>query len=948
MMNPFRKIVLFISFLLTFNCLKAQTEFCTIKGHVTDTSGEALSLVSVMLLNPSDSTLLEYVQADEKGYFTFQNVERKKYLLKTNYISYFPLQIPIHPTSKILDLGKLQMTTISKELFEVVIKAAKAPMTIKGDTIEYDATTFKVPPGSTVEDLLRKLPGMEVDQQGAITADGKNVNRVMVDGKNFFGGDPKAATKNLPAEGIAKVQVFNELTEEQKITGQKRLNSDKAMNLELKEDFKKGGFGKIIAGIGTENTKELKGNYNKFNSTHQFSLIGSGTNTGRNGLSWNDYQDFKGSNSFNWGDDGDFGFGNGSNYRFTVFDDGDEDDNNGIGSFFGGDNFGFPEKVSAGINYNFDNSKSKLSGMYFYEINNLQSDAYRTQNFLYPINSYNTLDTADRDNRKMSNRVELRLEQEIDSFSSIIIKSNQSLGQRKTLTNSISHSFTPYEILLNDQISSTDQNGSNLNSQNSLIYKKKFRKKGRSFGFSGAYNIGNSERESENKADNTFYQIRTNIDSVGNLNQNYNTDQLVKTYKANALWMEPIGKKMFSRTFYNFNHGITDYERIVSDNIMDQKQLNELLSRDFNNKNNYNRLGQSFSYNNEGLNVSLGSAYQEIYLNSNFSSKVDSMPIIIQRVYQNLIPNFEIEYETNSGSEVSLQFNRNVNAPNSKDLLPIVDNSNPLFVRIGNPDLQPRSSNEMSISFRKFNRLKFTNLFSRIGYRLNDKDIIYSESIGLGNVKTTQPININGTRTLYANINYNFPIIKNKFTFNLGYNYNYNLDKAITNGIVTQPVSNVNGFRVGSNITPTEAFTLFINANYRINEQRAGVDSAVASKVDNYGGSADLNFKLPKLFYFNSNFNINSYSNTTNDFQSTIPILNLSIYKLFLKDNKAEARLSVYDVFNKTIGIQQFIRSNQISQSETLSLARYVILSFTYNMRGIKSNLEKGNRRMMY
>lgn len=117
------------------------------------------------------------------------------------------------------------------------------------------------------------------------------------------------------------------------------------MNLELKEDFKKGGFGKIVAGIGTENTQELKGNYNKFNKKHQFSILGSGTTTGRNGLSWNDYQDFKGSSSFNWGDDGEFGFTTGSNFRFIIFDDSEEDDASGISSFFGSDNYGFPKNI---------------------------------------------------------------------------------------------------------------------------------------------------------------------------------------------------------------------------------------------------------------------------------------------------------------------------------------------------------------------------------------------------------------------------------------------------------------------------------------------------------------------------------------------------------------------------------------------------------------------------
>ncbi|MEO6188998.1 MAG: outer membrane beta-barrel protein [Saprospiraceae bacterium] len=941
--------ILLIFYITSGLALKAQTDYCNIKGKIVDTSGVGLSLASVMLLDPADSTLIEYCQADDAGQFLFKNVIQRPYLLKSNYVSYLPLQIIIDPKSKIFDLGKLTMVGISKELFEVVIKAAKAPMTIKGDTIEYDATTFKVPAGSTVEDLLRKLPGLEIDQQGAITSDGKNVNRVTVDGKSFFGGDPKAATKNLPAEGISKVQVFNDYTEEQKLTGQKKLNSDKAMNLELKDEFKKGGFGKIIASIGTENTKELKGNYNKFNSKHQFSIIGSGTNTGRNGLSWNDYQDFKGSNSFNWGDDGDFGFSNGSNYRFYNFDDGEDDESSIVNNFFGGDNYGFPKKVSAGLNYNFDNKKTKISSMYFYDLNNLYSNAYRTQNFLYSENPYNTLDTASRDNNRMSHRVEFRLEQELDSFNSIVVKSNQSIGSRNNLTNNVSHSFNPDQVLENDQIGKSTTNSDNLNSQNSIIFRRKFKKKGRSLGLSGAYIIGESKKSSLAEALNSFYGLSMQIDSIGHLNQKFETDQTTNTFKVNGLWNEPIGKRISARTFYNFNNGLTDYTRLVSDIENNQSHLNNFLSRDYNNTNGYNRLGQSISYNYEGLGITLGGAFQEIYLKSTYSTKQDSIPLESRKVYQNWIPNVELEYELSNGMEASIDYNRNVSAPNSRDLLPIVDNTNSLFITVGNPALQPRSSSDISVSFRKFDRLKFTNLWSRIVYTYNDVDIIYSKSISVNRVSTTQPINIKGTSSIYANLNYGFPIIKNKLTFNLGYNYNFRKDKTLVNSIEDEPKTFTHGFNFRSNISPSEAFTVFLNGNYRISDQESNSISRDSSRVISLGGNAEMNIKLPRLFFFNSSFNINSYRNSINNFSITVPLLNLSVYKLFLKDNRAEIRFSVYDLFNKTVGIQQSVNSFRIVQSETLSLARYALLSFTYNMRGMKSQLDKqGRRGMMY
>jgi hypothetical protein len=328
-MRAFLTLLILIAKIIS---IYSQSNKFNILGQVVDSSNIPLAFASIYLLEFKDSSLLDYTRAEENGSFVLKNIPSNNYLLKINYVGYLPLQIQIDPSGSSVNLGKIILKPISKELFEVVIKAAKAPMSIRGDTIEYDASTFKVPAGSTLEDLLRKLPGIEVNQDGSIKSEGRDVTRMTVEGKQFFGGDPKAATKNLPAEGISKVQVFNDVSEEEKLTGIKGNSQDKNMNITLKDDFKKGGFGKITGGIGTEDRAELKGNYNKFNQKEQFSILASGTNTGRNGLSWNDYQDFKGSNSFNWNDDGDFGFSNGGMVRYYFSD---EDEDNIETNFFG-------------------------------------------------------------------------------------------------------------------------------------------------------------------------------------------------------------------------------------------------------------------------------------------------------------------------------------------------------------------------------------------------------------------------------------------------------------------------------------------------------------------------------------------------------------------------------------------------------------------------------------
>ncbi|MES2797086.1 MAG: carboxypeptidase regulatory-like domain-containing protein, partial [Bacteroidota bacterium] len=337
-------ISLLIILFITVGTIFSQTlSKINLKGTVTDTTGDKLALAYVMLLSPKDSTLINFTRADEKGIFGFSGMKNTSYILKVSYINYLPLSKTIGPfTNEIEDLGSIKIKPIAKELMEVVVRTARAPLTIRGDTIEYDARAFKVPAGSTVEDLLRKLPGLEVDADGNIKAQGKDVKKLLVDGKTFFGDDPKAATKNLGAETISKVQVYNDKSEQAKLTGVDDGKKEKAINLELKDEFKKGKFGKITGAFGNEGRLAGKGNYNKFNKNEQFSVIGYGNNINETGLNWNDYGEFKGSTQWQ-NDNGDFGFIAWGDRRF--FFEGD-----GLGYF---DGRGFTKNAGAGVNYNF-------------------------------------------------------------------------------------------------------------------------------------------------------------------------------------------------------------------------------------------------------------------------------------------------------------------------------------------------------------------------------------------------------------------------------------------------------------------------------------------------------------------------------------------------------------------------------------------------------------------
>ena len=577
-----KKHFYFLSLLIFLSLsISAQKSTYNIDGMAFDTLNDPLVSATVLLLDRADSTMIDFARTDLDGSFKFRKVENGNHLVKITYLGFIPITIDASSQDgSNVDLGRLELVEIAEELMEVVIRAAKAPMKIRGDTIEYDATTFKVPPGSTVEDLLKRLPGMEVDPDGTLMSEGKEISRVTVDGKKFFGTDPKAATKNLPAEGISKVQVFDRKTEEEEITGATSEADTKTMNLELKDDFKKGGFGKVTGGAGTESRAELKGNYNKFNEKIQFSIIGVGNNTGRNGLSWDDYQDFMGSNSFNFDDGGDYGFGGGRGGHFIRFGGGDD---SGIESsiqsvfFSGRSSGGFPENYNGGASFNYDHNKNKFNSVYYYNQAGLNRETNRKSESYFSDFVSQSVGNDNNDDLSAGHKGEFVYEKEIDSLHTIKIsgnlaaigKNNRSYGNTLLSRNNIATTSSAYDNVLKS-------NGYLLNGQ--VLLRKKFLKKGRNLGLNLSYLNTSLNDEGTLNSTNTFLRPNEVMDSVSLIDQINNSLANKNQFKANALFVEPLSKKFFFQSFFNHSTRVEDGDRDVFDITQEGQKINGFLS----------------------------------------------------------------------------------------------------------------------------------------------------------------------------------------------------------------------------------------------------------------------------------------------------------------------------------------------------------------------------------
>lgn len=923
-----------------------------LQGRAVDTASAPLASSTVMLLSAKDSSLVNFTRTNDNGSFSFKNLKSGNYVLKISFVGFIPYNQVIKPaTEAVVDLGTLKLKPITRELMEVVVRTAKAPLTIKGDTIEYNASSFKVPPGSTVEDLLRKLPGVQIDQDGNIRAQGQEVKKVTVDGKSFFGNDPKLATKNLQADAISKVQVYNDKTEQAKLTGVEDGKKEKTVNLELKEEFKKGGFGKVTAGGGPVSNNidaraEIKGNYNKFDSKRQFSIIGLGNNTNQQGLSFNDYQDFRGSNSFNWNDNADFGFsGSGRGYFFG----GDDDETLGI-PVGGGNGRGFSNNAAGGANYNYDTKKTKLSTSYYYNQTRLELNALRNRKNFLENSSFRTADTSGQVNFNGNHRVSIRFEKQLDSLNTIVFINNSRLNNGNSALNTTQSLFRSVgtqavENLATRNITNNLSNARQLGSANSLIYRLKFKKKGRSFAASTSYQVNTNEGNLNLRARSDFFQATTANEQLRLIRQDQATNTLRNEYKASLLYVEPFAKKFFWETFYNFSLRYDEVDRAVL-NVGDGGQVinrNDSLSLYYKNNYVFNRVGSSVRYSYKGLNLSAGLAGQQFSLNGKFAADQTASTFqTIKRTFTTLVPNISLNYDMKNNRYLYGGYDVNVRIPSSRDLQPIINNSNPLFINKGNPDLLPELQHSLNMGYYYFNPGNFINMSVNLYGSYYVNQIVYSQEIDQRTlITTTSPENLTGGKNLGSYLNFGFPLKKTKATLNLNSQINFGNNLTNINRVLNQTNNENYQFGTRLDLTPTEWLTFYANVNVGRTNTRYSINSGQNQTLVNNTYSGDLTLKLPGSFYVNTTLNYRINKNDRFNFNQRIPIWNASVFHILGKAKKAEIRISSFDLLNRNIQISQYAGQNYVQEERIQTLARYFMLSLTYNMRGVQAKMRR-------
>jgi len=934
------KKIVFLFLLLTTGTLSAQMPArVTIKGVIKDNNNNEAAFATVMLLSPKDSTLQNFTQSNDKGAFTFSNVKNTSYLLKVSHISFLPMQQALEPSgTAINDLGVVPIKPIAKELFEVVIHEAKAPLTIRGDTIEYDATTFKAPPGSTVEDLLRRLPGIEVDASGNLKSQGKDVKRVYVDGKTFFGDDPSGATKNLDANAVSKVQVFDEKSEQSKLTGVDDGVKEKAMNLELKDEFKKGTFGKVTV-AGGANEKGVprwagRGNFNRFDKKSQLSFIAYANNINETGVNWEDYSEFKGQSTFDQYDNGDFGFSTGRGRYYYMSDEGSPV------SYF--DGRGFTKNFGGGANYNFDNTKTKFNVSYFYKNNSQDYDQFDYKETFFSDSSFLNNDTTGYSDNRQNHTLAARIEQNLDSNNVIIVKANfrySSIGSNSAKTSI--YSLVDNEII-NNLLTENTSDKYSWKLTSAAIYRHKFKTKGRSFAISGAYNK-NPGDENDDLYSLNKYIIPTYEEVIHRLSaKDYDKQQI----KSSVLYTEPLSKKFFMELFFNFNTSNNKVNRQIKDALNSEVRIDS-LSVFYTNKVMINRLGTDFRYSYNGLNIMLGVAGQYLLMNGEYSVD-EGMPLLanpIDKTYWSLSPKFTFTYEFPNNMWLELDYGYDVTEPSFDYLQPVPNVSNPLYRTEGNINLKPERTHNISINYNYYNPASFSHAGFNAEYNYGANKITYNQNMvwtdSLGIVTVSTPQNNSVAHTVNSWAWFGYPIIKTKFTndWSLGFYYdNY--------GSYINDIYNMNNryryyLNTSFSITPVQKLVIALSGNGTVSDSKLSMNTDRNQIVQEYTAGLSVKWQFAAKTFFESNFDYEFYRNSQYDYDKNIPILNASVRQLLGKKNNFEIRLAAFDIFNQRQYIQQYTYQNFYTRSVAETLARYFMLSFSYNIKGYEAKLKK-------
>jgi outer membrane receptor protein involved in Fe transport len=938
------KKALFTLFTLCLTVSVMAQKF-SINGVVIDSVGKPLDAASVVLLNSKDSSLVSFSRSKPDGTFLMRNVPTgTAYTMRITFVGYEPYLQDIAADFKgeKLDASGIRMTPISKMLDAALVTGIRAPITFKGDTTEFNAASFNAGPNATAEELLKKLPGVEVDKEGNVKAQGESVKQIYVNGKKFFSNDPKVATQNLPAGAVDKVQVYDKKSDQAEFSGVDDGEREKVINFQLKDSYNKGTFGNITGGVGKDMKPDnngdarynVKGALNRFSRNQQLSVLGMGNNINKQGFTMEDYMGYTGASQRMAG---------GGSVNIQV------DGNNSAIPLDFGRNPGFNNTWAGGVNFNKTFSpKTELNTSYFYNKSDKILDKITDrQNFL-PNRTYSTNSISNQNTLNDNHRIQFTLDHKIDSFNSLRLTSTNSVTENRAFTFSDTKTLNATGLKENGGVRRNNTEGGGMNTQNSLLWRHRFDKKGRTMTANFNYNLSENNRDGILNAVNEFYGTGGGASTLlrrDSTIQNDNRDNERQNYGTSLTFVEPIARRTYLEMTYSYNKVDNNTIREVDTLRNGEKTRNINLSNIFENDFTYHRAGIGVRYAKKEINTVIGVNYQHSTLRGlNVSRNLETTP----NPFKYFLPNVRFRYEFAQAHSASIDYDATIREPSIDQLQPIVENSDPLNISIGNPNLKPEYTHRVRARYNKFNMVNLSSFFANATFNYTLDKIVYEQSVSPNFVRTSRPVNVKDAVNAMTFMQFGVPLNK-QFRLGVGNNTMYNKYISLVNLAENQTKSMTTTGNVRLDYRLRDTFEVNLNARVGYNNTKYSLQSNLNRSFLTHDYELGFNWTLPFNFRVQSDFNYQFYTGQTFGANQSIPIWSASMSKFILKNKRGEFKLSVFDILNKNTGFNRTADANYIQDEFTTSLGRYALLSFTYAINPMFGGPggRRGGERMM-
>ncbi len=896
----------------------------TLFGDLYDDQAKPLASGTVVLLNPADSTMEYFGITNGQGHFEIRNIREGAYLLQASFMGFRAFYYPITlPRAEGADVGDILMQPLPVDLEGAEVVGEAVPLQIHGDTVVYNAAAFRTRPDAMTEELLKKLPGVEVDRAGNIKAMGEDVNTVYVDGKEFFGSDPTVATRNIPADAIDKVKVYDKKSDESEFTGIDDGTRNKTVNLELKEDKKKGVFGDVLAGYGSGQHYKASGKVYRFTDKIQMAGLGMINNVNEYGFSFNDYLDFSGGILAMEGGGGSAKIALKGDAAFPIN--------------FGQPVDGLATSGAGGLNFSYSTDKHNRTYI-SYLINGSDKDLEQetlTERYTKD-GSFFTGDQTGQLTGDLAHRINFGLRRRLDSTHNLIFNGNVALMYRDLARLQETETWTGEE-LVSSQFNDRGELSDRISGDLSGTYYRMLGKNNSVLKFSadGNYSRGLDQIQIDNQTD----YIAGNEQDLFSQFQDNRTDRL--GFSLLAAYTQKIGKGLYLDPIIRLGETLEELDRVQGP-LENGSVPVDSLSPDFQKDYRWIRPGFSFRWNTNKSQLSIG-------ILGEFGSLGTSLNDLAypEAKLSYFVPTVSWDYSATAGRKFNVYYASSVNTPTVNQLLPVVNSLNPLNVYYGNPVLRPEYNHTAMVHWLIFDQFSFTSFMLALSGGYTSDKINWSTTVTDDLAQISTLTNVDWDYNARLNIDFSTPIRKLGIKINLDGEESWNRGLSQVNEVNNIYNTLSQRYSLSADNRKKLKWDVESGLGLSLTHTWYQIQESLNKRYFDLSWFADIRYTPSEKWHFEVTADVTSYSDLGTDGAIRVPLLRAEVSHFFLAHKRGVLTLSGFDLLDRNQNVTRLSELNYLRETRSNTTGRYLMLTFKYRLNklareeGIKVDFHK-------